>query len=328
MGRIASGTFARVWADPDDADYCFRESREVAGEGLRWEDITDVAVWRAMYPERPADLVRPGSTRLPRVPGESIRQIRRGHAFEFQNVSMIARTAFADLAYLHAAGWYHGDISTGNIVVSGSHARLVDFAGAIPLRNLGAASFPATYSPAFAAPELVQSARRCPANDVWALAAVLYTVVTGEGMVSSGDFSPTRVAACHAAFQAATERVCGGKRLHECFVACTDMNPDRRPTAAKMAEFLGHGPVPRIPSPPKMPVATSAVKALEKRMPPLTDLAARRLRRRYLLTGGPRRDLAELHAAFLYLTGSRDGAPSRAVWDVLEWLDFDIWGVA
>ncbi|MGH9137666.1 MAG: protein kinase domain-containing protein, partial [Acidimicrobiales bacterium] len=82
-------------------------------------------------------------------------------------VALLAPVAEA-LAALHAAGWVHGDVSTGNILIGDRGGVLADLGSAHRHDEPGAA----TGTPGSVAPEVATGNPTSAASDVWSLAAV------------------------------------------------------------------------------------------------------------------------------------------------------------
>jgi hypothetical protein len=78
------------------------------------------------------------------------------------------------LARLHRAGHVLTDLKPANLVLDGAQARIADFGDVVPIGALAA-----RLTPGFAAPELVAGARAMPAADVYSLAVVILTALTG-----------------------------------------------------------------------------------------------------------------------------------------------------
>lgn len=98
------------------------------------------------------------------------------------------------VAYLHAQGYGHGDLKPDHVLFRVTptgdqplHPVLIDFGAAAPL---GETPADLTLSLPYAAPELVQALKqkishpRTAAQDVWALGAILYEIVTGERLLA------------------------------------------------------------------------------------------------------------------------------------------------
>ncbi|WP_220447704.1 serine/threonine-protein kinase [Nonomuraea diastatica] len=86
------------------------------------------------------------------------------------------------VAALHAAGIVHCDIKPGNIVVTGDGAaKLADFGAAYRAGDVETISpnGPSSFTPAYAAPEVMQG-RPVPESDVFSLGATVYALIAGE----------------------------------------------------------------------------------------------------------------------------------------------------
>lgn len=140
------------------------------------------------------------------------------------------------LAAAHRTGVIHRDITPGNIMLTSTGARVLDFgistvagdaAVTIAGRTLG--------TPAYLAPERVAGQPATAAVDVYALAAVLAHAVTGHTLFE-GTWSDQAHAHMHA--EPALDDVPGD--LASLLMACLDKDPGGRPTAADMAVALRH----------------------------------------------------------------------------------------
>ncbi|MGE5180770.1 MAG: serine/threonine-protein kinase [Acidobacteriota bacterium] len=98
----------------------------------------------------------------------------------------IARAAADGAAHLHAAGWVHGDINPGNLVVEprGDRDRvvLIDLGVARAIGEAG--SVRGTH--AYMAPEQVRGEAWTPATDVFAIGVVLWELVAGARLFHRG----------------------------------------------------------------------------------------------------------------------------------------------
>ncbi|MEV0503958.1 serine/threonine-protein kinase, partial [Streptomyces spectabilis] len=100
----------------------------------------------------------------------------------------------AALAALHAEGIVHGDVKPGNVVTTPEGlAKLADFGAAYRVGGQETITSPGvlSYTPDYAAPEVVRG-RPEPASDVFSLAALLHTLVTGRPPrpLTGGDVDP------------------------------------------------------------------------------------------------------------------------------------------
>lgn len=102
-------------------------------------------------------------------------------------IRRIARDVARALAYLHQCGVVHGDVSAGNIMMSGTGAiKLGDFG--LARRESGSESGRMQGTPAFLSPEAYRGASPGPEADAYSLGAVLYTLIMGKTPYGSKDF--------------------------------------------------------------------------------------------------------------------------------------------
>ncbi|MCX4982947.1 serine/threonine-protein kinase [Streptomyces sp. NBC_00572] len=105
------------------------------------------------------------------------------------------------LRQLHTAGWVHGDLKPGNVLLmKDGTARLGDFSTASELDGTHAYS-PAFATPDYTPPELLWSdvgargTRIRPTSDVWAFGVLAHTVLTGAHPLPGGTPNARRDAA-------------------------------------------------------------------------------------------------------------------------------------
>ena len=95
-----------------------------------------------------------------------------------EDAAGVALAVAAALGTLHAAGYRHGDVKPSNIAFTAEgEAKLLDFGLAEPA---GRRDGPAGGTAAYLSPEVLGGAPAAPADDVWALAVVLYEMITGQ----------------------------------------------------------------------------------------------------------------------------------------------------
>ncbi len=124
---------------------------------------------------------------MPHIRGESLRErLEREKTLPVRDAVRIACQVAEALDYAHRHGVIHRDIKPENIILSGGHALVADFGIA---RSIGLASGqqlttirsigPGT--PAYMSPEqLIPGQELDGRTDIYALATVLYEVLTGE----------------------------------------------------------------------------------------------------------------------------------------------------
>lgn len=120
--------------------------------------------------------------------GLDLVQLRRERpeGLPWQELREIAVQLFDALAYAHERGVLHGDLKPGNVMLTDQGLRLFDFGlgqpldGALPgLPELRRQHFDA-WTPAYAAPELLEGGRMTPLADVYAAACVMYELASGS----------------------------------------------------------------------------------------------------------------------------------------------------
>lgn len=141
------------------------------------------------------------------------------------------------LSAVHAAGLAHGDVKPGNILLDrDGRALLADLGSAAALAEPDAertlTSSPVLGSYATVAPEVLRGGRRSPRADLYATAAVLYRMLTGQDYVAlEGKDAVSAVEAIlHAPPRLPHPRVPGG--LAAPLARALAKNPEERPADA------------------------------------------------------------------------------------------------
>jgi eukaryotic-like serine/threonine-protein kinase len=130
------------------------------------------------------------------LPGGTLRE-RLAHArpsaLPYHQTMALARSLLSALAYLHAAGVIHGDITPRNILFRRpGQPVLADFGSA---RLLGAnrAGELAGGTPIYLAPEQLRGAVSSPLTDLFAVGAILWEALTGRPMRQHADLLAGRI---------------------------------------------------------------------------------------------------------------------------------------
>lgn len=90
----------------------------------------------------------------------------------------ILRDCLAGLAALHREGIVHGDLKPANVVLKRSgNAKLIDIGSAIDLRGVAPRRM---WSPAYAAPEVLEGGENTPRSDLASLGYILVEMLAGQ----------------------------------------------------------------------------------------------------------------------------------------------------
>lgn len=141
----------------------------------------------------------------------------------------LARSLLSALAYVHAAGAVHGDITPRNILLrSSGEPVLADF-GSAHLLGANNASKLAGGTPIYLAPEQLRGAVSSPLTDLFAVGAVLWEALAGRPMRQHADLLAGRLD------RPPLPRGEAPAGLAELVACLTESEPERRPSSAGQA---------------------------------------------------------------------------------------------
>jgi serine/threonine-protein kinase len=146
------------------------------------------------------------------------------------------------LAVAHRAGIVHRDIKPGNVMLTSTGAKLLDFGIARGLEDPSLTGHLVIGTPACMAPEQILGREAGPASDVYALGCVLHWCLTGQPPYPQTELT----ALAHAHLSAPPPPLPGlaglPRGIGELYQACLAKDPNVRPTAETVAHVLGGGP--------------------------------------------------------------------------------------
>jgi hypothetical protein len=176
------------------------------------------------------------------VPGRTFREaIRAGEIDDRKAIAVCGQIAEA-LAHAHGRGIIHRDVKPSNVLLAEApevDVRLLDFGLAQmaefdTLTALG--DIPGTL--AYISPERLQGLPATPAADVWALGVVLWEALAGEHPFWGGDLTETSRSIQQGAPPLETLRPDLPEHVLETVASALVANPQRRPTAERLAQEL------------------------------------------------------------------------------------------
>ncbi|MEU8115613.1 serine/threonine-protein kinase [Micromonospora sp. NPDC048947] len=221
------------------------------------------------------------------VDGHNLADRLRTGPLPWPEAVRVAGQIAAALAAAHRIGVVHRDVKPGNVMLTDTGAKVLDF-GIAALGGLDSQSGePLMGTPAYFAPERLTAGPPDPASDVYALGALLYRTLTGRAPLPVQSWEdalevhrrgtpvpPLRVPGLPADIAALT-------------VACLAANPADRPSAAHLARRFGAGqpvepPTELLRIRPAAHPPTLIDRSVVARPAPATAAPARRRSRRPL----------------------------------------------
>ncbi len=249
---LGTGGMAEVWQADDEV-----LGRPVAVKALTASLAADPAFRDATFTEAraAARLTHPnvtqihdyGQTTLPDgsvlpylvmelVDGQNLADRLRSGPLPWQQAATIASQVASALAAAHRLGIVHHDTKPGNVMLTATGAKVLDFGIAAWAGSNGGKL---AGTPAYAAPERLRNEPATTASDVYALGALLYEMLTGHQPVAVGDWH--QAAAFHDSGTPIPPPDVSGlpRQIRRLCMACLAADPAQRPTAEQLAFDLG-----------------------------------------------------------------------------------------
>jgi serine/threonine protein kinase len=169
-------------------------------------------------------------------------RLRTGPMPTAEAVAVCAQLADA-LRAAHDAGIVHRDVKPGNVMLTASGAKLLDFGIAQTAWDSNLTGNMAIGTPACMAPEQLTGHGAVPASDMYALGCVLYWCLTGRPPYESRDV--TQVAHAHLYAPVPPLNVTDlSPSIVGLYERCMSKDAAQRPNAAEVYARLSHVPPP------------------------------------------------------------------------------------
>jgi len=172
------------------------------------------------------------------VAGENLSErLSGGACLPWREATTVCAQVASALAEAHAHGIVHRDVKPGNVVLTPSGAKVVDF-GISALVGESDHSAELLGTPAYVAPERLQGRRADPASDVYALGVLLYRSLAGK--LPWAAETPTEMLSAHLSVEPAPLPGLRGlpEEVAELCLACLAKDPEDRPRALEAAFVL------------------------------------------------------------------------------------------
>ena len=178
------------------------------------------------------------------VGGASLGAVASGRNWTWEQVSELARPIAAALAYAHARGIVHRDLSPGNVLIESATGRVVvsDFGLARIARSSTSVSTRGMLlgTPEYWSPEQACGLESSPASDMYALGCLLFWLLAGRTPFEGDDRLAVGLRRAHEDAPAlATFVPQATPEAADMIDALLSADPSNRPTAIEIQELLG-----------------------------------------------------------------------------------------
>lgn len=174
------------------------------------------------------------------VPGETLRNRLVGHGpIPWREAARICADIGRALVATHAEHLVHRDVKPGNIMLSPSGAKVVDFglAATVGDRTTDSAGL-VRGTPGYFAPEQIRGARARPAMDVYALGLVLHACLTGRPAWSGASIDEVMTARVLSPVPRLPDSCDAPDHVRSIHRRCLAPLPRKRPSAGLVVRLL------------------------------------------------------------------------------------------
>ncbi|MEU4426821.1 protein kinase [Actinoplanes sp. NPDC024001] len=173
------------------------------------------------------------------VDGRTMAELLSGNRIPWRLAVLICAQVAAALAAAHAHGVVHRDVKPGNVMVTSSGVKLVDFGISAAVGEMDGSNGQLLGTPAYLAPERIDGGPVRPATDVYALGLLLYLSLAGRMPWQAS--TTTQMLKAHYYAEPAPLPAVPGLPFEAARLVprCLAKTPGDRPTAAEVAEVLG-----------------------------------------------------------------------------------------
>jgi serine/threonine-protein kinase len=163
----------------------------------------------------------------------------------WREAATIGAAVAGALAAAHTSGVVHRDVKPGNVMLTPNGVKILDFGISAVTGEPDDDETGATFgTPAYVAPERLDGKPAEPATDVYGLGVLLFEMVTGQPPYPVDTWE--ELARARAGEVTALPETLP-RRFRELVARCLVDEPDRRPTAAEVAEILSELAAPAEP---------------------------------------------------------------------------------
>jgi serine/threonine-protein kinase len=172
------------------------------------------------------------------VDGRSLHDLLSGGALPWQVAVTIGAQVAAALAAAHARGIVHRDVKPGNVMVTASGVKLVDFGISAAVGEIDGSDGQLLGTPAYLAPERIEGGPVRPATDVYALGLLLYRALAGTMPWDAA--TSTQMLKAHLWAEPAPLPAVPGLpgEVRRMLRRCLAKQPAERPTGAEVTQVL------------------------------------------------------------------------------------------